>query len=181
MNRVVMHRIPNPTQEELEGIEKKYLQMICYHRRIPQVPMHNSVGKRIFWEQGTAIRYFIIFYSRNNKENFLKILCATWEDTKRAEFNQDTISSAISYLYASKIITPQNNANVDINNELLKLFLKNKRQKYDECKNVDLYLNVKSSTNNNINTKKLNSNPKQNTEEMILSHCHKHFFQVFEI
>ncbi|ETO02982.1 hypothetical protein RFI_34425, partial [Reticulomyxa filosa] len=35
----------------------------------------------------------------------------------------DTIPSAISYLYASKIITPQNNANVDVNAELLKLFL----------------------------------------------------------
>ncbi|ETO00292.1 hypothetical protein RFI_37155, partial [Reticulomyxa filosa] len=103
-------------------------------------------------------------------------------------FNQDTISSAISYLYASKIITPQNNANAKVVSDAnpqknaLILVLTNElewtifQQRYDECKHVDSYLNMKSSTN-----KKINSNLQQNTEEMILSPCHKHFFQFFEI
>ncbi|ETO00829.1 hypothetical protein RFI_36611, partial [Reticulomyxa filosa] len=61
-------------------------------------------------ERASVFRQYLCKYFGINSNELKDLFCG---------FNQDTIPSAISYLYASKII---NNANVDINTELLKLF-----------------------------------------------------------
>ncbi|ETO01864.1 hypothetical protein RFI_35575, partial [Reticulomyxa filosa] len=145
--------------------------------------LNDSMQKAFFniAKRASAFEQYLCKYFGINSNELKYLFCG---------FNQDIIPSAISCLYASKI---SNNANVDFNAELLKLFFplmyffkvmdlnKNRRlqneeirfptfakvvsdaksqrnalilvlmnglertifqQRYDECKNMDLYLKV---------------------------------------
>ncbi|ETN99200.1 hypothetical protein RFI_38281 [Reticulomyxa filosa] len=94
---------------------EKHLNMYVFNRFEKQWISYDITFSLDIAERASAFVKYMCKYFRVHSNELKDLFCG---------FNQDTIPSAISYLYASKIITPQNNANVDINTELIKLFLK---------------------------------------------------------